>query len=482
LRAPAVIALVVALLSGAAVAASQAGSRAPRARSLPLTTAFVDPATFGGPDVAVGMRRARSAGAGAVRIDVNWSKVAPSEEPSAEKASDPAFAGYQWDKVDRQVRLAVANGLDPILSVALAPRWAERGAGPRDIGRTRPDPASYGRFAKAIALRYSGSFGGLPRVRAYQAWNEPNLAQYIWPQFINKAVVSAGHYRKMLNAFATAVHGVHTDNLVVAGGLAPFTSRDGKRSEWGSAPLNFMRLLLCVSKTGQATCSARSQFDVWAHHPYTSGGPTHHAFRPDDVSLGDLPDMDAVLDAGVRTRHIVSRRPPQFWVTEFAWDTRPPDPGGVPLALHARWTSEALYRMWDAGVSLVAWWGLRDTRGGNNPFQTGLYGGGGSIESDRPKPSLQAFRFPFVALPEGRLVRVWGRTPSSGPGTVVVQQRIGSAWKRRAVLRADRYGIFTTRLRAPIAGTMRARALGGTSLPFGVKPVPDRHFNPFGSR
>jgi hypothetical protein len=174
----------------------------------------------------------------------------------------------------------------------------------------------------------------------------------------------------------------------------------------------------------------------------------------------------------------------QFWVTEFAWDTNPPDPKGVPLWLHARWTAEALYRMWSAGVSLVTWWGLRDGGSGQptSPFVTGLYFGGRTIARDRPKPSLRAFRFPFVAEPERGLVRVWGRTPASQPAVVRIEQRVkGGRWKRRAVLRANRYGIFTALVRARVAGTMRARIASAASLEFGVKPVPDRRVNPFGS-
>ena len=47
-------------------------------------------------------------------------------------------------------------------------------------------------------------------------------------------------------------------------------------------------------------------------------------------------------------------------MTEFGWDSAPADPKGVPLQLHARWVSEALYRMWYSGVSLVTWYRLRD--------------------------------------------------------------------------------------------------------------------------
>jgi hypothetical protein len=70
--------------------------------------------------------------------------------------------------------------------------------------------------------------------------------------------------------------------------------------------------------------------------------------------------MRAVLKAAYKRGMIESRGLPRFWVTEFSWDSAPPDPDGLPLRLHARWTAEALYRIWRSGVSLVTWLQLRD--------------------------------------------------------------------------------------------------------------------------
>ncbi|MEP7180441.1 MAG: hypothetical protein ABI775_15240, partial [Pseudonocardiales bacterium] len=97
------------------------------------------------------------------------------------------------------------------------------------------------------------------------------------------------------------------------------------------APLRFMRELLCLSKGANPhrVCTKQAHFDAWGVHPYTSGGPTHHAAGPDDVSLGDLPDVRRLLDAGVQAETIRSRRPVQLWATEFSWDSNPPDPRGV---------------------------------------------------------------------------------------------------------------------------------------------------------
>jgi hypothetical protein len=282
----------------------------------------------------------------------------------------------------------------------------------------------------------------------------------------------------MLNAAARAIHSVHRDNVVITGGLGPFTPRDAYQ---GIGPLKFMREMLCLSKELKRSCKHTSRFDVWAHHPYTSGGPTHHAYSSDDASLGDLPEMRRMLIAAYRNRSIVARAVPRFWVTEFSWDTRPPDPRGVPLKLHARWVAEALYRMWTSGVSLVTWLQLRD----NNPpdlFQGGLYFRGATIEEDRPKPALQAFRFPFVGFPRRGGVYVWGRTPAGQRGRVIVEQSFTGGWRRLGVLRTNRHGIFEHRFRSRPVGWVRARSLTtrDTARPFSLKHHPDRFFNPFG--
>jgi hypothetical protein len=283
----------------------------------------------------------------------------------------------------------------------------------------------------------------------------------------------------MVNAFADAVHSIHRDNVVVAGGLAPFFDNSAEvtrqNEDWG--PLTFMRSLLCISKNLKPTCADRVRFDVWSTHPYTSGGPTHHAVKPDDVSLGDLPEMRAVLDAAIRAHHIVSAHHPQFWVTEFSWDSKPPDPAGVPTKLLKRWVPQALYQMWRNGVSLVTWFSLRDESPTVSPYQSGLFYAGG-----RAKPYLRGFRFPLVAFPRRGGIYVWGRTPAGAPGRVVVERLApGGTWKRLGNLTTNRFGIFERTFRAQSTGWVRAR-LGSTdaTLPFSLTPVPDQFFNPFG--
>jgi hypothetical protein len=404
--------------------------------------------------------------------------------PKRWNPENPADRHYDWGHLDGLVRDVVRRGLQPLITVLDAPRWAQGPPSVKSPGSRQPNPPYLAEFATAIATRYGGGFKGLPRVRWWQAWNEPNLSVYLLPQLEGGKPVSPNWYRRMLNAFAAAVHSVHSDNLVVSAGLAPF--RDSTQpvlqydKDWG--PLSFMRALLCLSPSLKPTCNDKTTFDVWATHPYTSGDPLHHAVLPNDVSLGDLPKMRRVLNAAIRARHITSRHAVQFWVTEFSWDSNPPDPCSPPFSLLTRWVPEALYRMWANGISLVVWLQLEDRLG---VYQSGLYFRANDFVKAKAKPTLEGFRFPFVALRRGSGVYVWARTPTSKAARLVIerQPRAGRPWHRVAVVNAGTYGIAQEVLRTPRVGRYRARmfATGEASLPFSMKVPPDHPYNPFGS-
>ena len=453
-----------------ALAALPAGSAAAR----PLVTGISDPAGpgFNEPNPPANLALVRAAGARTVRMVVIWKTTAPVRPARPADHTDPA---YRWASLDARVANVRAAGLEPIFNPSESPDWAaEPGSAPS------PRIADLRDFARALAERYSGN-AGHPRVRYWQIWNEPNLTTYLSQDG------APAHYRAMVNAWADGVKSVHPTNRVVAGGLGPFggTGPLGSRSgSYGTRPMPFMRELLCVrsAKARRRTCSERLRIDIWAHHPYTSGGPTRHAIQPGDVSLGDLPEMKRLLDRAVRLGAIRTRaRRPAFWVTEFSWDTNPPDGGGLPVDLHARWLSEALYRMWRAGVSQVMWFQLRDKPMSQTP--TGIWQGGLYFVDGSAKPSLEAFRFPFVAFRSGRSVSVWGRTPESDARRVRIEQLRGTRWRLLRTVRADRDGIFRARARRRGAGPVRA-LLSGTatvSRPFSLVRPPDRYVNPFGT-
>lgn len=408
-------------------------------------TALADHGELDGPEADLAIKRARAAGARVYRIVLRWYEVAPASPATGFRPEDPADPAYHWDAFDLKIRRLLAQRIQPLVTVNYPPLWAGGGYLPH------PDPVKFGQFLRAAATRYSGSFRGLPRVRLWQIWNEANVNLFLSPQLDGEQPVSPATYRRLVNEGAAAVKGVHADNVVIVGGLSPFGTTVAQAADRAAiAPLRFMRAFLCLSDGAPPTptCAERVAFDVWAVHPYTRGGPTHHASSPDDVSIGDLPKMRALLAAGARVGHITSSGKPRMWATEFSWDTNPPDPEALPMALHARWTAEALYRMWSAGLDLVTWLQLRDAPFPDDPTQAGLYfRGGRSLTCDEPKLSLTAFRFPFVALKRSARALVWGRTPGGVPGRVTVEQLQGKKWEGVGSLRTDRDGIFTKQLK-----------------------------------
>jgi len=442
----------------------------------PLRTALFDLVNLDRPN-ARAFELARGAGAHYVRLRVRWSLVAPT---SPADPADPGSPGYSWGSLDATVEAAEAAGLTPILDIGSTPQWAYAQRPGDFFNAGRPRTAALGQFATALATHYDGE-NGLPSANVFEVWNEPNLSLDLSP-------VKASTYRAMVNAVAASVHAVDPRSLVVAGGLDPFGHAKSSKQEWYSVrPLAFMRSLLCVSKGAHphSTCDRKVHFDVWSHHPYTFGGPFGKARLPDDVELGDLPKMRAVLQAGVQLHHVVSARPPEFWVTEFGWDSSPPRRRAAPLALAARWTSESLYSAWRSGVSLLTWFGLEDQRS-PSPYQSGLYFHSRSLQSPRAKPVLTAFRFPFVAYLGRSSVRVWGRDATSDSQRVTVQRRHGKRgkWQTVGYVVANGSGVFqaTLKLHATRSDWLRAVAPGsGKSLPFSLTVPHHPHIGPWGS-
>jgi Cellulase (glycosyl hydrolase family 5) len=471
--------LAVVLATAAAAAKTSAGRVIATRATIPLRTAFFDH-TFESPQQATAFTMAKAAGASYVRLEVPWRSIAPATRPSGFVASDPTSVGYDWRGIDAAVAAAGSSGLTPILDIVGTPEWAYTKL-PLNVNAGTPNVSDLGKFATALASHYDGSTQGVSAEHVFQVWNEPNNSLDLNP-------VTPSTYRAMVNAVATAVHTADPSSLVVAGGLDPFGHPKTKKQHWYSiAPLAFMRSLLCLSKGPHphATCHDPVHFDVWSHHPYTFGGPFGKARHPDDVELGDLPRMRALLKAGVRLHQVVSAQQVQFWVTEFGWDTNPPRRHAASLSLAARWTAESLHQMWLSGVSLVTWFLLEDYPSPSQ-YQSGLYYHAESLENARPKPGLTAFRFPFVAYLDKKTVSVWGRDTTSDTQLVTIQLRHGrsGAWRSVAKIQSNANGIFlaTLKLKGTKKDWLRGIAAGsGNSLAFSLTRPKDPRIGPWGN-
>ena len=347
-----------------------------------------------------------------MRIPVSWREFVAEAPPAGFQARDPASPGVPFARLDASVESVAAAGLEPLLVVSHAPAFAEA---PHRwpyayLGSWAPNPIALEEFAAALARRYDGSFpdpaapgGVLPRVRLFQAWNEPNLARYLEPQWVavegRWSAFSPLLYRQLLNGFYAGVKSVQPADVVVSAGVAPNGEPAG---EGRMAPVSFLRAMLCLAAPDAAiarpartrrtsTCwrstRCRSATPIGRPRPrWTSRSPTP---RRSQGCCGRAERLHTALPAGAKP----------VWVTELNWESSPPAPAGVPARLQAAWISRALHRLWVAGVSLVDWQFLVDPypaerastpTGGLVEYQrpAGLYsaGVGGDPASALPKP------------------------------------------------------------------------------------------------
>jgi hypothetical protein len=440
----------------------------------PLTTGFSDPIFMSSSSATQAQWIASAAAEHSeiIRLDVYWSKVARQAPPNDAQASEPSWSGYEWSTLDASVRDATADGMQILVTVENAPGWAEGPNRPSvkiaPRGTWMPRTDALAAFARAAAERYSGTYippgasAPLPVVRYWQPWNEPNLSAYLTPQWEK---TSAGYkaaspqiYRAMLNAFYKGIKSVSSKMLVVSAGTAPYGEEPGgKRMQ----PLEFDLELFCLSSTlTKLPCPDPAQFDILDHHPYSIEGPSFQALNTNDVAIADMPKLIVPLRAAERLHTIRGARYHQVWATEVSWDTDPPNPEGVPVATQAAWLEETFYLLWREGVSTVTWYQVVDAP--PIPTYALSYEGGTHYLSGEPKPSAQAFLFPFITRRLSRkLVLVWGKNPS-GKGAVAIEEQTGSKWRRVATAHSGANGIFEMHMK--LRGSALLRARGNTQL------------------
>ena len=232
---------------------------------------------------SLALRRIHATGSSVVRIPVEWRYTVSPNPPAGFDAGDPASPAYEFQAIDAAVRDTVAAGLTPLLVVSRAPAFAEAPhrwpyAYP---GSWAPNPVAFGEFAAAVARRYSGSFPDpssprsmLPRVRLLQAWNEPNLARYLEPQWIVQDgrwnAFSPLAYRQLLNAFYFAVKAVEPSDVVVTAGIAPNGDAPGVGR---MTPVRFLQEMLCLEETCGRHVQIRRTSTCWRFTRCPSQGP-----------------------------------------------------------------------------------------------------------------------------------------------------------------------------------------------------------------
>jgi hypothetical protein len=220
-----------------------------------------------------------------------------------------------------------------------------------------------------LATRYSGRMPGMGVVSLWSVWNEPNLEQFLTPQYNAKGkIVSPGEYAKIYKAaYAGIKKGNPQAQVAIGETSAQGRDKPSKGSSQTVSPGNFAKLLGQVKGL---------KFNAWAHHPYpTSPGakPLEKVHYP-NVTLSQLPAFEKTLKAAFHKTQV------PIWITEYGHETKPAEPKGVTYSQQAAYAKQALnYAKADPDVQMFVWFTFRDNVG--NPWQSGLEQSSGAHKS-----------------------------------------------------------------------------------------------------
>ena len=160
-----------------------------------------------------------------------------------------------------------------------------------------------------------------------------------------------------------------------------------------------------------------------------------------------------------------------LYLTEFGYQTNPPDPLGVSLAQQAAYLDQSEFIAYNnPNVRTLSQFLLVDDKplaGVSNPIAAygGTFQSGLEFQNGRRKPSYSSYRMPiFISIPRarrGHAIRLWGMAragPREGQRAVTVQfQRAGShSWQSIAQLIAEPvHGFIDARVRVSASGLVR---------------------------
>ncbi len=415
-----------------------------------------------------------------------------------------------------------------------APLWATGAPDRPDIAETfDPDPAEFAQFVQALGTRYSGTYrspvttvgrarprqvqaplcvlldncpaappapGGdlLPRVSYYSIWNEPNQAGWLTPQWVQGAkgdfVEAAPRiYRGLVDgAFSGLQASGHGGDTILVGETAP-KGLNVRGTTRAIKAMRFIRALYCVDGAlkpyaGEAakvrgcpeTAQASAAFpdahpglfraSGYAHHPYElTFAPSVRLKDPDYATIATLPRVTGTLRRIFTTYRRGTLGLP-LYLTEFGYNTTPPNPAGVSLRQQAAYINESEFiSRQNAEVRTFSQFLLVDDApradssgkvGYGTSFQTGL-----KFLNGKQKPSYTAYLLPVwlpkTSIGQGGKLRVWGlvrptRQLGGKPQRVQVQLSSGGRTRTlRTVSTRAGSGVLDVTVRIPVSGALR---------------------------
>lgn len=152
---------------------------------------------------------------------------------------------FDWSHTDQIIEMANNDGVDLVIRIDHQPEWAGGGYptnGPPDNYQDLAD------FFTAVATRYKG------RIRAYEVWNEPNLAREWGGQ-----TPDPGKYAQLLKMCYEAIKAADPNAMVISAGLSPTGS-------WTEGPEGARPDIWYLESLYIAMGSSDGYFDVLGAH------------------------------------------------------------------------------------------------------------------------------------------------------------------------------------------------------------------------
>jgi hypothetical protein len=290
-----------------------------------------------------------------VRYNLRWDSIAKSKPARPSNPRDPA---YDWSAPDSVLDGLHARGLSLVVGLVGTPAWANGGRGPAYAPKSR---TAFAAFAHAAAKRYAF-------VRDWLVWNEPNQRRWLRP------TSPAIYVDRLLNPAYAAIKRANPRAKVGGGVTAP------RASTGGVSPVAWI--------AGMRAAHAR--LDAYAHHPYpVSPRETPTTGGCEACSTLTMATLDRL--SRLVTKAFGPKK--RIWLTEYGYQTNPPDRFGVRPAVQARYLREAIARAYAAPrVDLLVQFLYQDEPALDR-WQSGLVRANG-----RPKPALNVFRRAVAGL------------------------------------------------------------------------------------
>jgi len=388
---------------------------------------------------AATLNEMKALGTDVVKVQVYWSEIAPGpNKPAGFDGSNPS--NYNWSAYDAIVSGALARGMQPYLALGgRAPDWAVRKRTRSHNGTYRPSAREFGRFARAAGRHF-------PQVHIWSAWNEANLASWLQPQRGRHGVpLSPSIYR---NLYLAAHRGLaatgHGSDTILLGELMPL----GRLSSKKVPPLDFLREMVCLDRhyrqyRGRAAkargCKRVKRIPTsgLAFHPYTPRGGPRKRPGAGEASINTLGRLTRTLDRLARHRKFPRRTP--LWITEFGFQTNPPDRFQFSIRKVPGYLDESEWLAFrNRRVRSYDQYTLVDDTDLAG-FQQGL-----RFSNGNPKPGVyDAFRMPAFVRALGRAVEVFGGLRfAPGSTATISSRRPGGSYHRLGTARLNSAGYF----------------------------------------